>query len=80
MFIITIVLIGCSNDNVAPEEPYLKYIITTYSGGKEIEKFEVWSDMGWYFGNNSIKVYDTPSEKELLFRTTLGYKIKRIDP
>lgn len=71
-------IIGCSSEKIE-EEPYIKYIITTYSGGKEIEKFEVWSNMGWYFSNDTVKVYDSPSERVLLFRTTLDYKVKSVN-
>ena len=70
-------LIGCSSEKVE-EDPYIKYIVTTYSGGKEIDRFEVWSDMGWYFGSSTAKVYDSPSETVLLFRTTLDYKVKDV--
>lgn len=80
ILLITVNITGCSNKEEVPKDPYVEYIITTYSGGEEIEEFEVWSDMGWYFGNNSIKVYDSPSENVLLFRTTLDYKLKRINP
>lgn len=60
------------------ETPYIKYIITTYSGGKEIEKFEVYSNMQGSYSKNSVTVYDSPSEDILLFYSTLDYKLEEI--
>lgn len=75
---IIISIVGCSNKEKTEEEPYLKYIITTYSGGKEIEKFEVYSNMSGSFHKQSVTVYDSPLEKVLLFYTTLDYKLEEI--
>ena len=57
-------------------EPYVKYIVTTYSGGEVIDIFEVYSNMGWNFNKSSAKVYDSPNEKVLLFYSTLDYKLE----
>ena len=70
---------GCSNqESPIEEEPYIKYIVTTYSGGKVIDIFEVYSNMGWSFDKNSAKVYDNPNEKVLLFYSTLDYKLEEM--
>lgn len=76
--LIIVNIAGCSNKEKIEEVPYVKYIITTYSGGKEIEKFEVYSNMGWRFHKQSATVYDNPLEKVLLFYTTLDYKLEEI--
>ena len=62
---------------VADKVPYLKDIITTYSGGKPIDVFEVYSDMGYRYIGGCVSVYDSPSQKKLLFYSTLDYTIER---
>lgn len=78
IFLITINIVGCSNREQIEEESYVKYIITIYSGGKEIDTFEVYSDMGWIFNENSVTIWDSPSEEVLLFYSTLDYKLEPI--
>lgn len=79
--IVALILItsaGCSKQEKAKEEPYLKYIITTYSGGEITDTFEVYSNMGWRFTKSSITVWDSPNEKTLLLYSTLEYKVEEI--
>lgn len=78
IILIVINIVGCSNKEKIEEVPYIKYIITTYSGGKEIEKFEVYSNMQGYYHKQSVAVYDSPLEKVLLFYSTLDYKLEEI--
>ena len=78
IFLITINIVGCSNQEQIKEEPYVKYIITTYSGGKVIDTFEVYSNMGWQFNKSFITIWDKPDEKVLLFYSTLDYKLETI--
>lgn len=70
---------GYSKQEKIEEKPYIKYIITTYNGGKEIEKFEVYSNMQGYCSKHLVKVYDSPKKEILLFYSTLKYKIKQIE-
>lgn len=69
--------IGCSEQNEV-EEPYVKYIITTYSGGKVIDTFEVYSDMQEFFRKGSVTIYNNANEEILLFYSTLDYKVEGI--
>lgn len=78
IFLIVTNIVGCSNEEKIEETPYVKYIITTYSGGKEIEKFEVYSDMQGYYHKQSVTVYSSPSEIVLLFYSTLDYKLEEL--
>ena len=74
---IFIVGVGCSRQEEIEEEPYIKYIITTYSGSKVIDTLEVYSNMGWNFNKSSVTIWDSPDERILLFYSTLEYKLEK---
>lgn len=79
VILIIVGVTGClgSGKMKADSTPYLKDIITTYSGGKPMDIFEVYSDMRTRYRGDSVSVYDSPSQKKLLFYSTLDYTIKR---
>ena len=82
IFLIAINIAGCLNqeqieEKQTEEEPYATYIITTYNEGKEIEKFEVYSNMEVDGNRHAIKVYDSQNEQIILFYSTLDYTIEK---
>lgn len=78
IFLIAINIAGCSNqEQIEESDPYVKYIITTYNDGKEIEKFEVYSNMEADGDPYAIKVYDSQNEQIILFYSTLDYTIEK---
>ena len=76
LLIIALSVIGCSKED-DNRPPYLKYVVTTYNGGQEIDKIEVYSNMGWFFNKNGFSIYNNIQEEELLFRSTLDYKLEK---
>lgn len=66
---------GCSKQEKVVEDPYLKYTLTTYSGGNVVDTIEIYSDMGWRFHKNFIAVWNNSNEDILLFYSTLDYTI-----
>ena len=68
-------LTACSKPK-EESELYLAYMVTTYSSGKEIETFEVYSNMEISANKNSITIYD--SQGNILFYTILQYKVNSV--
>lgn len=68
-------LTACSKPK-EESELYLVYIVTIYSSGKEIEIFEVYSNMEISANKNSITIYG--DRGNILFYTTLQYKVNSV--
>ena len=79
IILLIFILTGCSeiNEEHEIEEPYLKYIVTIYNGGRVIDKIEVYSNTEYYFGVNSLKIFEDSSQTPS-FYSTLDYTVETI--